>query len=313
VRLNAQYDAATLLLKQKSWPQAVALLTDFVTRFPKHKLSDNIPDKLIFAYEQSEQWVAAADGLYVQYQKQANQEDGRLALWTAAQYYQKAELRSKALPTFREYAHRYAKPFDTAMEARFVMSEFYKASKEASKRRFWLNKIIQADKTAEGDRTERSQYLAAMSSLVFANDTDYIYNKIKLTLPLKNSLNKKRQAMDNALAKFDQVMAYGVAEFSSAANYKIAEMFRTLSVDLMESQRPKGLSELELEQYDLLLEEQAYPFEEQAIDLHESNVQRSWQGNFDKWIQNSITKLSALLPVRYGKVELEGELTDELY
>jgi hypothetical protein len=36
----------------------------------------------------------------------------------------------------------------------------------------------------------------------------------------------------------------------------------------MASERPKSLKGEELEQYDLLLEEQATPFEEQSIKLH---------------------------------------------
>ncbi|MGJ8680609.1 tetratricopeptide repeat protein [Paraglaciecola sp.] len=313
VRLNAHYDVTTLLLKQKQWSQAIELMQGFAERFPEDKLTANIPEKLIFAYEQNQQWVPAADGLYKLWQQQPDTENGRLSLWTAAEYYKKADVREQYLPAFRQYAHRYPQPFDTAMEARFMMSEFYLESNESSKRRFWLNKMIQANKAAADTQTIRSQYLAAMSSLVFAHDAGYIFDKIKLTLPLKTSLTKKRQAMDKALTQYDQVMAYGVAEFSTTANFKIAEIFRSLSNDLMESQRPKGLSALELEQYDMLLEEQAYPFEEQAIELHESNVQRSWKGNYDSWVQNSIEKLSELLPVRYGKVEQVEELKDDLY
>lgn len=314
VRLNAQYDAATLLLEQKLWPTAIKLLTDFAQRFPNHQLTASIPDKLIYAFEQDQQWQAAADALFAQWQQATDKqrEPTRLALWTAAEYYKKAGLRAKYLPAYRQYAHTYPKPFDTAMEARFLMSEFYLQSKEDSKRRYWLNKMIQADKAADKQRTVRSQYLAAMSSMVFAQDANYVFHKIKLTLPLKASLTKKRQAMDSAMAKFDQVLAYGMAEFSTQANYQVAELFRTFSMDLMQSQRPKGLSELELEQYDFLLEEQAYPFEEQAIELHESNIERSWQGNYDVWVQHSIEQLAELLPVRYNKVEVSGDLADEL-
>ncbi|WP_158971407.1 tetratricopeptide repeat protein [Paraglaciecola sp. L3A3] len=313
VRLNAQYDAATLLLQQQNWSAAIALLTDFASRFEQHPLTQGIADKLIFAYEKNEQWELAADGLYEIWQQTPQQEEGRLALWTAAEYYQKAQLRSKYLPAYRQYAHTYPAPFDTATEVRFLMSEFYLTSNEDSKRRYWLNKLITADKQAGENRTVRSQYLAAKASMVFAKDAVYVFNQIKLTLPLKLSLTKKRQAMDTAIAKFDQVMAYGVAELSSAANYQIAEIFRVFSIDLMTSERPKGLSVLALEQYELLLEEQTYPFEEQAIELHESNVQRSWQGNYDQWVENSINQLSKLLPVRYGKQAITGELANELF
>ena len=46
----------------------------------------------------------------------------------------------------------------------------------------------------------------------------------------------------------------------------------------MSSQRQKNLSKDELEQYDVLLEEQAFPFEEKAIKLHEVNAARARDG-----------------------------------
>ena len=42
---------------------------------------------------------------------------------------------------------------------------------------------------------------------------------------------------------------------------------------------------LEREQYDVMLEEQAYPFEEKAIGLHETNAARAPQGLYDRWVR----------------------------
>ena len=53
----------------------------------------------------------------------------------------------------------------------------------------------------------------------------------------------------------------------------------------MESERPAGLSGEELEQYDILLEEQAYPFEEKSINIHETNVGRISAGTYDEWVK----------------------------
>ena len=72
------------------------------------------------------------------------------------------------------------------------------------------------------------------------------------------------------------------------------------------SQRPKGLSPDELEQYNVLLEEQAYPFEEKAIEIHEINTRRVSKGIYDQWVKNSFAALSKLRPVRYAKNE-KGE------
>ena len=43
----------------------------------------------------------------------------------------------------------------------------------------------------------------------------------------------------------------------------------------MDSPRPKNLSKQEIEQYNLLLEEQAFPFEEKAIAAHVTNIARA--------------------------------------
>lgn len=60
----------------------------------------------------------------------------------------------------------------------------------------------------------------------------------------------------------------GVLKFSGKADYLMASLYQILAEDLMASERPKNLNALEQDQYELLLEEQAYPFEEQPIGVH---------------------------------------------
>ena len=76
---------------------------------------------------------------------------------------------------------------------------------------------------------------------------------------------------------------------------------------------PSGLSELETEQYEILLEEQAYPFEEQAIALHEINVQRAWQGVYDRWVAASFKALAGLMPGRFDKAEQEVRYASSIH
>jgi hypothetical protein len=103
-----------------------------------------------------------------------------------------------------------------------------------------------------------------------------------------------------------------VAEVTTAATYESAELYRQLGKDLMSSERPNGLSKDELEQYNVLLEEQAFPFEENAIKLHEVNAARTKDGDYDEWVQKSFAALAQLNPGRYGKVELGEPLVDSL-
>lgn len=317
IRVNAQYDAATYLLQMQEWQQGIDLFEDFRQRFPKNKLTENIQEQLILAYQQNENWQQAADELLVLHQANPQSEEGRQALYVAAQYLNKIDNRQKALDAYRTYAHSYAMPFAEANEARFIMSEFYLASNESSKRRFWLSKLIQADQQAQKspdiERADRTRYLAAMASNVFADNKLYTYKKIKLTQPLKASLAKKKLALNTALDAYNKTLDYKVEEFSTSANFSIADIYHQLAKDLMTSSKPKNLNALELEQYDLLLEEQAYPFEEKAIDIHETNAKRSWQGSYDAWIQKSFSALEKLLPGRYNKQEKSLEVTNEIY
>ncbi len=313
IRVNAQYDAASYLMSLERFDEAQALLEDFERRFPEHELTPTIENKRLFVYEKTQQWEIAANVLYSQYQREKLTDQGREALLQAAEYFELAGNRSASLPAYRTYAHAYPEPFDIAMEARFIMSEFYLQSGEDAKRRFWLNKLIKGHDTAGDKATSRSQTLAAMSAMVFADDAKYAFNKRKLTQPLKASLSKKREALSKAVQAHNKVLSYSVREYATKANHQLGALYRQLANDLMDSQRPDGLNALELEQYDLLLEEQAYPFEEQAMQVFEVNVKRSWDGTYDQWVKSSFSQLAELMPNRYRKVEKVEALSVENY
>ena len=109
--------------------------------------------------------------------------------------------------------------------------------------------------------------------------------------------------MDVALAAYDQALQYDVAEVTTASTYRIAELYQDLSQALLNSERPRGLSGEALAQYDILLEEQAYPFEEKAIEIHEVNTRRTVEAIYDESVRRSFSRLAELLPVHYQKVE----------
>ncbi|MEW9796543.1 tetratricopeptide repeat protein [Alteromonas sp. CYL-A6] len=313
VRITAQYDAATYLLSLQRYDEAQRLFEDFATRFAGHALTASLDTKLLFIFEQTQQWQRAADILYRQWQQTPQQDAGREALLLAADYFEKGGDRSQSLPAYRTYAHTYPAPFETVMEVRFTLSEFYRESGEDSKRRYWLNKLIKGHDEAGSQQTRRSQTLAAQAAMVFADDARNAFTAIKLTQPLAKRLQQKRDALTHAVTAHNKVLAYGVRDYVTMAGHQLGVLYRTLAKDLLASDRPDGLSALELEQYNLLLEEQAYPFEEQAIALLEANARRSWDGIFDTWVQASFTQLSELMPARYRKPEYREVLSAEHY
>ena len=151
--------------------------------------------------------------------------------------------------------------------------------------------------------SRRELFLAATAVLELSRPTYTAYRKVRLVQPLKKNLKKKKKLMQESIEAYTQASNYGIEAVTTASTYRIAEIYNDFSRSLFTSERPKGLSTDELEQYDILLEEQAYPFEEKAIGVHEKNMELLDVGIYNEWIDKSIVKLSILLPARYGKTE----------
>src|SRR5690606_32866594 len=78
------------------------------------------------------------------------------------------------------------------------------------------------------------------------------------------------------------------------------------------SERPRNMDEDTLEQYVLLLEDEAVVFEERAIELHEANDALAREGLYDEGVKASFEALAKLVPARYGKTELSLPFGPEL-
>ena len=312
-RKTAEYDAGAYLLQAEQWERAIVVVSDYRKRYDPKRGDLDITGKLIAAYEGLEQYENAADELQFIVKNEKDKEKRRIAHYLSAEYYEKAENEKKALEGYRSYAHKYPKPFDLAMETRFRLSEMYRKKDKEPKRRYWLEKIIAEEAKAGANTTDRAKYLAAYARNVFAKDYFDDYVAVKLTSPLNKSLPKKQKGMELALKKYEQVLSYNVQEFTTQSTYYVASVYAQLSTDLLDSERPKGFSEVELEEYGYLLEDQAYPFEEIAIETHQANVENSWNGFYDEWVGKSIEALSKLLPGSYDKQESVGELSDVIY
>jgi TPR repeat protein len=130
---------------------------------------------------------------------------------------------------------------------------------------------------------------------------------------LAESLKVKRALMEEVLEAYTKSADYGVAEVTTAATYRLGEVYESFSADLVNSERPKNLDAAALEQYELLLEEQIYPFEEKAIELYMVNADRAPDGVYDEWVQKSFDRLASLVPARYSKAERGEDVVTTLY
>ena len=175
-----------------------------------------------------------------------------------------------------------------------------------------MHDIFVADQNGGAARTDRTRYLGATAALAMAEPVAASYRSVQLVEPLQRQLKLKKTKMEESLKAYEVAASYGVADVTTAATYRIASVYRDFGKALMASERPKNLSKAELEQYNVLLEEQAFPFEEKATELHEVNARRAASGVYDKWVQSSFEALKELRPVRYGKTELSEGVVDAI-
>jgi hypothetical protein len=108
------------------------------------------------------------------------------------------------------------------------------------------------------------------------------------------------------MAAFEQLVDYEVADVTAAATFYLAEIYFEFSAALLDSERPAGLSEAEKVDYEMVIEEEAYPFEERAIGVHEENFELLSVGVYNPWVQKSLDRLAVLMPGRYAKNEISG-------
>ncbi len=303
IRTSAEYDAAAALIKLTDWTMAAGVLEAFRDDYPEHELNKEATKQLAHVYREDGQ-IERSAGEYERISAEADDPElARAALLTAGELYDEAASMDKAIDAYERYVSLFPAPLDVALETRSRLAEIFKSRLDYARYHEELETIVAIDRDAGGDRTDRSRFLASGAALVLA-EVDYeAFLEIRLTQPFDESLARKQAQMDATLAALEALVGYEVSEVTAAATYYIAETYLEFSVALLESERPEGLSKAERVDYDLVIEEEAYPFEERSLEVHEDNTGFLQAGIYNEWVQKSLDKLAVLMPGRYAKYE----------
>jgi tetratricopeptide (TPR) repeat protein len=303
IRSSAEYDAAAALMKLEDWGEASDVLEEFRTSHPEHELSTDATKQLAFIYRKDGQTARSA-AEHERIAAEATDIDlGREALLLAAELYDEVPVIDDAIRVYEQYVDTYPRPLDIAMETRNRLSEIYHEQSDYQRYFEKLNEMIEEDHDAGSDRTDRSRFLASKAALVLAERQYEQFARLELSQPFEESLALKQSSMDETLASLEGLVSYEVAEVTAAATYYIAQVYMNFSASLLDSERPTGLSAAEMNSYELVIEEEAYPFEEQAITVHEENFELLAAGVYNPWVQKSLDSLAGLMPGRYAKNE----------
>lgn len=298
ISVNAQYDAATALMRAEQWPSAIDQLRAFRRDYPDEPLASTVSEKLVLAYRKSGKKVEAANELLNHAGQRPDPWAARLA---AADLLIEADETGRANVIIGDYLDQAGTPQDADehLHQQSLRHQLIAAMSEDDG--LPVREELLKEELGSAWHSDDSLAWATESALLLASNEAERFDGIKLTLPLKQSLARKRAALQKAVERYTQAERMGGVEAQSQAQYGKAELFRTLAKDIMQSDRPQGLNELEQSQYAILLEEQAYPFEEKAIDMHASNHEQVGKGVYNAWVERSLKALAEMFPGRYSR------------
>jgi len=119
--------------------------------------------------------------------------------------------------------------------------------------------------------------------------------------------------MQSSVRYYGNASKYKIYEAATEATYSIALIYKDFSISLLESDRPTKLNAEELDQYEILLEDQAFPFEDKSIEFFEINLSRVKDGQYNKWIKLSHKELIGLFPTRYKRTPKVDDYVNVLH
>ncbi|MFO0689626.1 MAG: tetratricopeptide repeat protein [Myxococcota bacterium] len=303
IRPIAEYDAGAALMKLEDWSGALAVLESFRDAHPTHDLHEEATRQVAFVYRKTGNSGKAAEE-YERVAREATDPALRAeSLLVAGEMYEEAQAPGKALAAYRAYVSEFTTPIEPAVVTRFKMAELYLETHDDENRRETLRTIVSIDRAAGPERTDTVRGLAARSALLLCEDDFRAYDAIALTQPFERSLQEKQRRMNELMTALGALVDYQVGEVTAAAAYYLAEVYADFSASLLDSERPTDLGTSDLADYEATLEEEAFPFEEKAIRVHEKNLELMAGGVYNPWIEKSLARLAVLMPGRYAKPE----------
>ena len=301
------YNAIALAMEHQRWEDAIPLIHRFQQHYTNHPHIADAERHLSRAYLESGQTAQAAQQLERLASTETSVEAQQASLWRAAELYERENSIEEAIGAYRRYAHTYAQPYPQNLEAMHKLTQLYTQTAQPEHRRFWEQRIVQTDRNRpDSQKTDRTARITAQAALSLAQHHNTLFKATALKLPLDKSLERKRGFMQDAIRFYATASSYGFGEISSEATHEIGYIYESLARSLLESERPTNLNPQELVQYNILLEDRAFPFEDRAIEFYERNLARSREQGYNEWMAHSRSRLSTLFPVRYAREPRSG-------
>lgn len=225
-------------------------------------------------------------------------------LLTAAVFYESASSNDEAEAAYKRYLLLGNIPTDKALEAAYRLGSLQLKTGKKSDGMKTLKKLALAD-----DRYTTGRQFPARAKLILLRDAHGDYLKIALTQPFEETFEKKNALLDKLLKEYSEIAGLSVPELLPEVFYYMGQSFENFKDAILLSERPSELAKDELEEYNFLLEEKAYTYDEQAVKAYENSLYAGRdQRIYTEPLQKSLDRLAFLKPAIYKRDFSEAEL-----
>ena len=225
-------------------------------------------------------------------------------LWTAASEYESASQWHKSFVVYNTFSQSFPDHPDTP-EALLKTAMLQK--KQGKTAEAWVL-FERVEKRAPGT------YQAGQAAFERAEAAFDELKSIHLVEPLDQNIKKKLDAMDQTVALYVHSAESQFFKVVTGSAHRLGEVFEHFRDALLKSEPPKELTQEQQEEYFFQLEEQAYPFEEKAVEAYETNIHRIRNAKeyYGEWVKKSYERLAELRPALYRRPERAERIISEL-
>lgn len=144
--------------------------------------------------------------------------------------------------------------------------------------------------------------LFAKASLLVMKENQLAYLDLKLTQPFEETFQKKTESLNNLLKDYSEIAKYKMPEILPDLFFQMGFILENFRDSMIKSERPQELTKDELDEYNFILEEKAYPYDEQAVRAYEKCIDVSRKNEiYDEWAAKCYGRLADLRPALYKR------------
>ena len=229
-------------------------------------------------------------------------EERKTALLKAAQLYSAGKVPKRAASSRSIYIEEFPRPAQELSRQLFLLGNDLEAIGDWDGARAAYTRNVSLQKKDRDNHTLTT--FAARSQLRIAERSFSHYQGYHIAPPINETTVRKREILQVVIKDFVAAGSYRIADVITAANFFIGRALELFGHDIMSSPKPEGLTPPELEEYELALQEMAFPFETKALEAYRVNIQRSVKLEIlDPWIEKTFERMAELAPWSYQRNE----------